>query len=417
VGNCASALNCTAPVNGSIDADGDIVGDGVRLVQHDFHSRYLSCSIKALVAFLATALGTIGAVIFGYLSDSLPKSYLNDFDAAVIAAYQKMWFSTKFVPWLIHTMRMLFHILRHPFGSEALQPRPDLPREVREEALIRFMVVLSDQQLVTGLAILLGCVANQCTITGYEFSVVTSLAWFSSTTHLATLDVLRDYFRAHTVLRNWRIFGMVALLLILAYTVVVGALIQLNYQSTPIQCFFSSAPVAGGSLDPLDPFSWAMTILTIGTLFFLYANRIRYLYGNRNEVYWRLWKVRARNYHYWRPCSQVLAGVDEVEEAFNEAISVYQSSSRLDYLQKLHETHTWTRPLLLAWYLYKNSFLSSTSELAFSVSYGISQLVDNRWIYSPPLSTGSTSMGFGQITPIFLLILPLFAAAEIYYGK
>lgn len=33
------------------------------------------------------------------------------------------------------------------------------------------------------------------------------------------------------------------------------------------------------------------------------------------------------------------------------------------------------------------------------------------------LSDGSSTMGFGQIMPILLLVLPLFAACEAYYGN
>ena len=48
----------------------------------------------------------------------------------------------------------------------------------------------SDQQLVTGFALLLSIYVKG-DITVYTFRVAATVAWFSSTTHLATLVVLR----------------------------------------------------------------------------------------------------------------------------------------------------------------------------------------------------------------------------------
>ncbi|KAF1995262.1 hypothetical protein P154DRAFT_393041, partial [Amniculicola lignicola CBS 123094] len=61
----------------------------------------------------------------------------------------------------------------------------------RQEALTRFILSLSDQQLVTGLGILVAAVSNQCTLSGAEFDIALSLAWFSATVHLVALDVLQ----------------------------------------------------------------------------------------------------------------------------------------------------------------------------------------------------------------------------------
>jgi hypothetical protein len=56
------------------------------------------------------------------------------------------------------------------------------------------------------------------------------------------------------------------------------------------------------------------------------------------------------------------------------------------------------------------------SGVAFSFSYGISQVVAYRWL-NEGVSIGIPStIDFGQITPIFLLVLPILVAAEIYYG-
>lgn len=91
----------------------------------------------------------------------------------------------------------------------------DLDEGQRREALQKFILTLSNQQLVVGIAILLACFVNWCKTSVYELTMVVSLAWFSSSTHLATLDVLRIYFQRNHVVRNWRMIGIVVLLQLL----------------------------------------------------------------------------------------------------------------------------------------------------------------------------------------------------------
>src|SRR5271155_4532291 len=80
----------------------------------------------------------------------------------------------------------------------------------------RLVLAFSDQQLVTGIAVHLvgyiGLPISQGQISAYHFTVVIELAWFSGTTHLITIFVLRDYFRdpGHSVLRNVRFISMIA---------------------------------------------------------------------------------------------------------------------------------------------------------------------------------------------------------------
>jgi hypothetical protein len=67
----------------------------------------------------------------------------------------------------------------------------DTPASERsQEAFESFILAFSDQQLVTGLALLLSAYFKG-DITVYSFQVASSLAWFSSTIHLATLVVLK----------------------------------------------------------------------------------------------------------------------------------------------------------------------------------------------------------------------------------
>ena len=77
------------------------------------------------------------------------------------------------------------------------------------------IMMLSDQQLVTGIAILAGGYSQlPCgRISLYHWQLVVYLAWFSSLTHLTTLTVLRQYFREHPTIRIWRVSLMLCVLL------------------------------------------------------------------------------------------------------------------------------------------------------------------------------------------------------------
>ena len=79
-------------------------------------------------------------------------------------------------------------------------------------AIVKGVLMYSDQQLVTGIAILS---AGYSQIPGglpfYYWQFLLQLAWFSSITHLTTLTLLRQYFRKKSAARWWRIILMLLL--------------------------------------------------------------------------------------------------------------------------------------------------------------------------------------------------------------
>ena len=59
----------------------------------------------------------------------------------------------------------------------------------------RFIVLLGDQQVLAGLVVLIRAIVNGFCVTWHELLLVTGLIWFSTTTYLAPLDILREYCR------------------------------------------------------------------------------------------------------------------------------------------------------------------------------------------------------------------------------
>jgi len=117
---------------------------------------------------VATSLLTTGAILFGYFAKALPGTYTNELDdlfvGKVKALFRKRW--------------------------SRGDPEKNEKNEKLEEALEKFILTLSDQQLVTGLALLITGF-QKCDISVYSFTVVTGLTWFSCTTHLSTLLLLQ----------------------------------------------------------------------------------------------------------------------------------------------------------------------------------------------------------------------------------
>jgi hypothetical protein len=115
-----------------------------------------------MAAFLATSVATFATILIAYFGGYLPGIEPNDVD----------------------------YLLLRKRRGELKNDSPKVER--RKKAVEEFILTLSDQQLVTGLAILIAGFVK-CDISVYSFENVSAIAWFSCTTHLATLTILKRY--------------------------------------------------------------------------------------------------------------------------------------------------------------------------------------------------------------------------------
>jgi hypothetical protein len=143
---------------------------------------------QVIAAFIASSFITFTAIIVSYLTYSLDGNLTNGFDDIAVK-----------------NIRRLLHM---GDGDDILPST----RQVRNEAITRFILILSDQQLVTGLAILITGYSQRCSLDGYHFTIIATLAWFSSTTHLSTLSVLHAYLLSHPDVKTWRVISMIGVL-------------------------------------------------------------------------------------------------------------------------------------------------------------------------------------------------------------
>ena len=114
----------------------------------------------------------------GYVTDSLPGVNLNEVDDIVIELLRKI------------TPLGALPKRQKAGSSEDEKQRYHEAQKKRQEAFEGFVLALSDQQLITGLALLIAAF-SKCDISINSFTTATALSWFSCTTHLATLTVLK----------------------------------------------------------------------------------------------------------------------------------------------------------------------------------------------------------------------------------
>lgn len=293
--------------------------------------------------------------------------------------------------------------------------RRNLTKARRTEALSRFIFSLSDQQLVTGLAILIAALTNRCLISFYEFNIMISLAWFSSTIHLATLDVLQEYLVANPVIRNWRVLGMVSLMAMLLF----GLLFQGAYFSNvklPLQCVINEGPKPTFA-----------TICVLSFILVAYFSRILPLYDPaKAKTTLPEWLGRkGLKLSLSHECRRLQISAEVYDQLLEKVLLENMLRLRSKWISDLKIR---TRPtksakkskdydpiVSFATNDYYESFLSQIPFLFFGISSGITQVVTFRWLLAPDIKGSVDEMDFGQIMPLLLLALPIFAASEIYY--
>ena len=306
--------------------------------------------------------------------------------------------------------------------------REKAARLQRSQVIERFILTLSDQQLVTGLGILIAGYKGLCTISFYNMNIITAIAWFSSTTHLSTLAILRGYLIDHPRIRNWR---AAAMLLLFALLVVAQLAIAAPAEfCVPAQCLFYSWTY-GESYRPLGiPF--VGTIIIVLFLIASYTSRIARLYSPDPEWTLQIWLARAV-FRKDKQLSSVeraaIAVHAKTRSEMGTAFRKIRYQRRLaQYLeaQKVERSpfRYRLREIMFVNQEIQRSFVGELQALLFGVSFGVTQLLYFRGLLGTPHHPGvdylvgdENTIGFGQLVPLLLILLPIFAAGEAFDGK
>jgi hypothetical protein len=346
-----------------VSSNPDIAGIGVCITPAFCCWRFELTQQQILLAFLITACTVVLLAILAYAGGCLPEHHLRRVDR---------------------------HIFRANSRNEDSRWR---------KVIERVMMSLSDQQLVTGLAILVAgyheMTSNNLDL--YHWHMIVWLALLSSSVHIASLTLLRDVFNKNPVLRNFRVAGMLILLVLLA-TATWPTRKGLSGLWLPAKCCWAQSRWLDNMFTSMfrgfDP-SWCIALVM---LLFAYAWKLSQLF-QPSRSWIRKWLVAK-------------------PQAATERLM------RRIVLSAMPRWLTWPAyRLLTVYYLtfavyaeVAESFAASILFLLVSLPYGITSIVVTRRVISPETRSGENSLTFGQLVPLLLLMLPVMAALELSTG-
>ena len=162
-----------------------------------------------------------------------------------------------------------------------------------KKSLGKAVLMFSDQQIVTGIALLAsGYSQLRSGLDAYHWQIIVYLAWFSSFTHLTTLTVLRNYFQDHPATRTWRIILMIVTVSLLGIALLpTGNQWWLSSDTdtsgVPASCFFQVHNFRN-QVFGLSATQAPSMIISILVLFFGYVTRVVKLWPSMSK-FTRLW--------------------------------------------------------------------------------------------------------------------------------
>ncbi|KAJ0160276.1 hypothetical protein CTA2_8236 [Colletotrichum tanaceti] len=339
---------------------------------------------RQVVASFMISFGlTYVAIVLAYIFRLLPKSRYNSVDSAVNPARET--------------------------------------RAKRVRAFASFLLAMSDQQLITGVALVIvttymtfGELSE--TFSVYSFQVATRLGYCSCIVHLCTISLLREHFDANTRLRNFRVVLVSVFLALLAVCMFISDSVTFRFnRGVSVKCarenlklVDSDRPNYVGVSDEMILVSNLVVLILV--LLLGYSRRFLELYhppARGDSRYWTEWSLRR------------LFG-QAVDSAHKIAVE-----NRKHSLEKLREgrsrSSVGNKPLTLAqWCLVSEIWIESVSAsflwdmmwLTFYFVFGIAGL----WKFYMYAHAEHVKMkpNFGQLVPLILVGLPFLAAWEAY---
>ncbi|KAL8760376.1 MAG: hypothetical protein Q9184_003368 [Pyrenodesmia sp. 2 TL-2023] len=251
----------------------------------------------------------------------------------------------------------------------------------------KIVLLLSDYQLLFGIAILIAGLWKHCSISAYHFSLVVDLAWFSNT-HLTSLSILRCYLRERPTLRNWRCVGVVlmAIMMLAALTLASSPNWNMNV-SCPAQCLFEE-PTRNLSLT--YPYYVAIVLH--------YSTSI-----------WRVYDTsRFDRFFLQYPREKLQKIVRCAKPTGSNASSIrsYRVGIK-STADAMVTTWMWLSVLVIQFYLAIAAILGSlTISLYYDIAWfsiGLTGIMETRRIPGRDMDGDENKLSFGQIVPVLLL--------------
>jgi hypothetical protein len=364
---------------------------------------------KILISFYFSALAVLLVVLWGYVTRSLPPDLFQQSDH-----------------YTLNFLRQCFRARKRAVPAEdSLCKTTQSPKQKRRsEAIVAFLKILSDQQLITGVSILIATLSSLRYLTLYELDVVASLAYFSATSHALSLDVLRGYLYKHARVKHCRVFITVVFLALFTLVYVVDhSVIRLSdgvimdwygggskqfvlSPGTLVPCLFKRESESS-FLGWRDTF---YLLLMIGILFIVVGKHVSAI--SRVYIAPRT-RDASKQYSTGRITDRVLIYWIHVRHGISMSDCYHIVYDARIHYEDRNNGH------LSFWYLvesYYGGYLSQVPIWIFQLAYGTSNTVQAVWRNSIPISDELKILGFGQVVAIGLLALPLLAFLQILNG-
>lgn len=304
-------------------------------------------------------------------------------------------------------------MLRRPKVARGKVPQRYLNRKARRvEGLKAFVLAQSDQQLVTGTAIIIAGFMKPCSTDMYHFQFVAALAWFSASTHLASLQLLKDYLIKHTIVRNLRVVVMLMFLVLLLTAQTLGY--------APVE-LTSLAVCSWSQLANIGPEARVLIFEMILFWIVVYGSAIAHLYSLTSDV--AVYRIkpaynRLKRMLRIKPKKEPQALKPRNKKSQRKqpmllAKTLFDGLCSVSWLRKVARR---TSILLHALQEIKESFLGDIIGLYFIYLLGVLGIIIARWVSSVQVEGDENEMGFGQIVPLVLLGLPILAVVEVHSG-
>ncbi|KAK1966028.1 hypothetical protein LY78DRAFT_657712 [Colletotrichum sublineola] len=339
--------------------------------------------LGVVISFIVSISFNFVAIIMAYFFRWLPEPRYSLIDDAFVR------FVRSFCPDSISSS----HILPEHEREEQIKER-ELKRSQRIRAFESFMVSMSDQQLITGVALIVTTtfmsfdhhLSNSFSV--YSFQVATRLGYFSCIVHLCTISLLREHFDTHKRLRNFRLMLVAMILVLLITCMVVSDSVTFRFnRHISVQCarhnFRFIDPERPGYVGFSDEVVVTFNLIVLILVILLgYARRFLEIYSKdaRKDYKVELLLTKLRNY-------------DRSSRGYTSIFNFWVLILK-----------TWVESI-------STSLLWDIIWLSFYLAFGMG----NFWTFYEDADLKlEMEPNFGQVVPLILVFLPFLSAWEAF---
>ncbi|RYP83840.1 hypothetical protein DL770_005310 [Monosporascus sp. CRB-9-2] len=355
---------------------------------------------KVLTSFGISTLLAIAAILITYFTRALRQDRYNALDDVLVDG--------------------LSGLLRKPGGGRD-EAAIAAQRTVTFETFIQAM---ADQQLFTGLSLIVAIYMVRYGVTGldadvsaYSYSIAANLALLSCVTHLSTMTVLRSRLTKSKRLRDTRVFLMLVAIALLMPELVASQVLDSSFTLRCALDQFSGHPALLWN----DIYDRTVSFATVTILGLLVCGYLRRLF----ELYFPMFKTSPEAW-----VAETFANVlgwpsAQAREAFNAHAIKYHvdlASALTNKNRPRSKVGRVARYRLVFGIVaaeLSGSFFTEITWLLFYTSFSVFQIIFFI-IWGPAPGTPdrpiNLTLGFGQILPLVLLGQPFLSSWELYLG-